>query len=200
MIVATPLDLPKVEPDNWDLFWDLWDSNAGPLTKRFINTGSELPVDGAPNLWRGLDIFDTNSQQSAWTCPYIDASSLFPKMFELLKNTFPKLYRVRLIESTCNIPAHSDDSSDRWNVRALFHYTSNVSQWYFTKPNNVSERVYLQMPETTNWFGYNDKYCWHGSDYDAEHPKILLQVYSMFTPFDLIQRSKEKYTDYALIV
>lgn len=198
MIIATPLDLPRIEPDDWKVFWDMWNTYSGPLTKEYLNTGSSLPVTGAPAVWHGLDIFDNRSSQSAWIAPYFDATTLFPKMFEIL-NKFPRTHRIRLIEAKCNIPAHSDDNTNRWNVRALLHCTSTKSQWYFTKPNDRNgERTFLKMPEDTNWFSYNDKYCWHGSEYDAEHPKILLQIYSSFTPNVLIEKSKDKYNSYTV--
>jgi len=99
------------------------------------------------------------------------------------------------------VGAHSDDSADRWSIRAFMHYPSTEQQWYFTKPNNRDgERTYLRMPNDTNWFTYNDKNTWHGTDYDSSKPKILLQLYSKYvvTDDDLIQRSFSKYKDYVI--
>jgi len=202
MIIATPLDIPRIEPDDWSVFWDVWNTHSGPLTKNFRNNGSEVDVSTAPKVWNGLDLYDKFPQGSAWQAPVIDAEHLFPKMFKTIFDlNLPSLYRVRLISSLMPVGAHSDDSADRWSIRAFMHYPSTEQQWYFTKPNNRDgERTYLRMPNDTNWFTYNDKNTWHGTDYDSSKPKILLQLYSKYvvTDDDLIQRSFSKYKDYVI--
>jgi hypothetical protein len=37
MIIATPLDIPKLEPDNWTTFWDIWNTHADLLIKKYLN-------------------------------------------------------------------------------------------------------------------------------------------------------------------
>ena len=202
MIIATPLDIPKIEPDDWDLFWEIWNKHSGALTKNFLNQGSAVSPENAPKVWIGLDMFDRWAGGSAWQAPVFEAEHLFPKMFKTIFDlNLPSLYRVRFITSLMPIPAHSDDQADRWNIRAFIHHPSTENQWYFTKPNDrQGERKYLRLPEDTNWFAYNDKYSWHGTDYDPSKPKILMQLYSKYvvTDDDLIQRSFAKYKDYGV--
>jgi hypothetical protein len=54
------------------------------------------------------------------------------------------------------------------------------------------------MPNDTNWFMYNDKYSWHGTDYDPENKKILLQIYSVYSKKELLEKSRIKYKDYVV--
>lgn len=202
MIIATPLDIPRIEPDDWDLFWKIWNEHSGPLTKNFTNNGSEVDPSKAPKVWVGLDLFDRWAGGSAWQAPSYESEHLFPKMFKAIFDlNLPSLYRIRVISSLMPIPGHSDDQADRWNIRAFLHHPSTENQWYFNNPGDRNgERKYLALPESTNWFAYNDKYCWHGTDYDPKNPKILLQLYSKYvvTDDELIQRSLEKYKDYTI--
>lgn len=202
MIIATPLDIPRIEPDDWDLFWDIWNKHSGVLTKNFTNQGSAVSPENAPKVWIGLDMFDRWTGGSAWQAPIFEAEHLFPKMFKTIFDlNLPSLYRVRFITSLIPIPGHSDDQADRWNIRAFIHHPSTENQWYFNNPGDRDGvRKYLRMPEDSNWFAYNDKYSWHGTDYDPEKPKILMQLYSKYvtTDDDLIQRSFAKFKDYTI--
>jgi hypothetical protein len=202
MIIATPLDIPRIEPDDWDVFWNIWNTYSGPLTKQFLNNGSEINPKTAPKIWRGLDLYDAWPYGTAWQPPLFEADRLFPKMFKTIFDlNLKSLYRVRVISSLMPVGAHSDDSADKWSIRAFLHHPSTEQQWYFTIPNDRNgPRKYLRMPEDTNWFAYHDNLAWHGTDYDAQHPKILLQLYSkpILTSDDLIQRSFSKYKDYTI--
>jgi len=202
MIIATPLDIPKLEPDDWATFWDLWNTHSGPLIKSFQNEGSEIDPLTATKTWNGLDLYDTYPQGTAWQAPLFVADKIFPKMFKTIFDlNLPSLYRVRLVSSLMPIRSHSDDCADRWSIRSFLYHPSTEQQWYFTKPNDRNGlRKYLRMPEDTNWFAYHDNLAWHGTDYDPQHPKILLQLYSkpILTLDDLIQRSFSKYKDYTV--
>ena len=43
MIVYTPIDLPKIEPDNWDVFWDIWNGflHSSSIVLRIYELRSE---------------------------------------------------------------------------------------------------------------------------------------------------------------
>lgn len=199
MIVYTPLDLPKLEPDDWDTFWNIWNLYSGNLVKVASHgTHSNSPV-GSNNLWRGLDIFKKSTGRTLWECPYFDISADLPLMYNSISLLNIKtLYRVRLIQSLISIDSHTDDNTDQWKIRGFLHYTDNKSQWYFTKPAG-NERTYITLPSNGQWFGYNDKYAWHGTDYNPEHKKILIQLYFRETFDDaIIQSNTKTYKDYII--
>jgi len=103
------------------------------------------------------------------------------------------------VQSQKNFGAHTDDNRNVWYIRAYLHYTSSKSQWYFTKPHDSrGNRTYIELPEETNWFAYNDLNCWHGTDFDPNNKKILLQVFGNYTPPSLIEQSINKYKNYTI--
>lgn len=200
MIVATPLDLPKIIPDDWDVFWDIWNTQSSNLVKTKQNTAFSKADVGASKVWRGMDIYSSGYIKTAWSAPLVDISSELPNLYNTCSTLpFDGVFRVRLISSSAPIPAHTDDNLDRWSIRAYFHYTDTKDQWYFTRPHDLNgERHYFHVPDETNWFAYSDKHCWHGTDYDPEHPKILLQVYSVAHNKQLLANNADKYKDYLI--
>ena len=199
MIVYTPLDLPKLEPDNWEVFWNIWNTYSDFAVKKSMNlTYSKSPV-GSNNTWKGLDIFKNFSINPSWECPYYDISKDLPLMYKSISHLNIKtLYRVRLLQSTVNIHSHSDNDRDQWQIRGYLHYTDTKSQWYFTKPSE-KERTYARLPSEVQWFGYNDKHAWHGTDFNSDHKKILIQLYFLELIDKTILRSNiETYKDYII--
>ena len=200
MIVYTPLDLPNIEPDDWDTFWDIWNQFAGDLVKERSNGAhSDSPV-GRNDLWRGLDIYKNTNITPSWTAPFCDIKDRLPKLHNALASLpINDIQRIRLVSSRINVGPHSDDVKDIWVARAYLHYTAPGEQWFFTRPGDLhGEKTYITRPSETNWFAYNDKYCWHATDYDPKYPKILLQVFSSSLPKELVARSIDKYKDYTI--
>jgi len=199
MIVCTPLSVPALVPDSWDDFWHIWNSHSGDLFKRSQNwTESTMPVN-TTGIWQGLDIYAT-SGYPAWSAPFYDIKDRLPKMHEAIcKLPFPNLTRVRLLSSKVRFLSHSDDGLDSWAVRGLFHSTSSKSQWYFTRPQDINgTRTYLNLPEGTMWFAFNDRHCWHGTDFDPEHRKILVQIFYSGNIDGLVNKSIEQFRDHTI--
>lgn len=199
MIVATPLDIPKIEPDSWKVFWNIWNSHAKDLIKIRMNDGSPIPV-GSNAIWMGLDIFKSEKgYETSWAAPFYDIKNELPKMYDSICQLPFNIERVRIIQSLKDIPSHSDDAVDRWNIRAIFHCTDIEDQWYFTKPGDRSYKVFLNMPLDTNWFAYNNKYCWHGSVYNDKHRKLLIQIYLLnYDISPVLNKSVNKYKVYTI--
>ncbi len=198
MVIFAPLDFPQLVPDDWDVFWDIWERKSGPLVKRLVNTELSTVEPGTEGYWKGLDLWITQ-YPTVWDAPAYDASKELPNFYKTIDSFSRKirLYKLRLMQSTCDIKAHTDNNVDNWNVRGLMHYTSDKSQWYFTKPND-DERHYINMPKDTMWFAYNDGASWHGTDFDPNHKKILIQLYFVGDMSEVIQQSISKYKDYTI--
>lgn len=200
MLIFTPVDLPKIEPDDWDIFWDIWNTHSAPLIKVNQNTEfSDAPI-GTSEIWTGLDIYKKYNNVMPYTAPFFDIKELLPNMYSQLLTHASNLYRVRLLQSQVSIKSHTDNNTERWNLRAFLQNSEAYTQWYFTKPHeSQGERTYIKMPQDTNWFMYNDKHCWHGTDYDPDDKKILLQAYYFGSLSDeLLSRSTAKYKEYTL--
>lgn len=198
MIVYTPVDLPKIEPDNWEIFWDIWDTHRDYLVKIKNNTMISATPVGSTNIWLGLDIIKKNTGITSWQAPFFDIKEVLPNMYNSLTTLLPNT-TIRLIQSQKDVGSHTDDNRNIWQLRAYLHYTSSTSQWYFTKPHDsLGDRTYIDLPDTTNWFAYNDRNCWHGTDFDPANKKILLQVFFNQVESTLIQQSIEKYKNYTI--
>ena len=199
MLIFTPVDLPKIEPDNWDIFWEIWNTHSRPLVKVKQNTDLSIAPIGSNEIWTGIDVYKKFNNEMPYTAPYVDISELLPNMYKQLLAIAPNLYRVRLLQSQMNIVSHTDNNTDLWNLRAFFYSTDSYTQWYFTRPNDsLGERTYIKMPTDTNWFMYNDKHCWHGTDYDPNNKKILLQAFCLGSPMNVMDRSIIKYKEFTL--
>jgi len=187
MIVATPLDLPLIQPDNWDVFWNIWNTHATNLVKTYQNHKGSSAKLGDTNIWKGLDIYKKNQFCVSWDAPYYDIQKDLPLMYQMIKTLplFAIIDRIRVIESLQHIDPHTDDNVDQWNVRAILHYTDSKPQWIFTKPGDKHSRTFLSLPENTNWFAYNDKYCWHGFGLGFKNKELLA-------------KSMEKYKEYTI--
>lgn len=194
MIIYSPIDLPKIQINDWNKFWEVWKLTAKQLVRVREIGYSNVPT-GISSNWIGIDIFRKYNYMPVYYAPLIEVIEI-----DSLKEHFPTLNCVRIIQSTEDILSHTDDNNDDWKVRGMLHYTSNKSQWYFTKPEDrFGDRHYMKLPDNTMWFTYNDKYCWHGTDYDSEHPKLLIQLYfSEPLSNKLLQESFEKYKDYVI--
>ena len=200
MIVYTPLDLPKLEPDDWDTFWNIWNTHSDFAIKKSMNLGNSKTPVGSTKVWRGLDIFKkVIGNRTAWECPYFDISSDLPLMYDsIIRLNIKTLYRVRLLQSLVKIDPHTDDNADQWKIRGLLHYTDAKPQWYFTRPKG-GEKTYATLPSNMQWFGYNDKHAWHGTDYNPDHKKILIQLYFYGSIDEAILQSNIKtYKDYII--
>jgi hypothetical protein len=195
MIVYTPLDLPRIEPDSWDIFWKIWNENAKPMFKK-LKGGWEF--DQPENsLWFGMDIYKATEKTHAWPAPYYDIRNELPQLYNLISNLPLNVERARLVESKASFIPHTDDDADIWVARAHFFNQLSHEQWFFTPPGG-GDKIYMSCPEETNWFAFNDKNCWHGTDYIKDKPKILLQLYIKNMPDDLISNSIKKYKEYTI--
>jgi hypothetical protein len=199
MLVYTPIDLPKLQPDNWNIFWDIWNEHSKLAVKTQVTQNSTY-TDKFSNLWNGLDIFSRWNIKTVWQCPYVDISNNLPLLHNSilkLSTTIPSLFKVRLLESLGDFVAHSDTGKDFWEIRGYFYYTDTSPQWYFTRPNDTN-RIYPQFPKETQWFSYNDRFIHHGTDFNKNHKKILIQLFFIREPKELITLGSKTYKEYTI--
>lgn len=202
MIIALPLNLPKIEPDNWDVFWNIWNTHSDYAIKIKQNYKNSVAKVGSNFIWKGLDIYKKELLIPAYVVPFYDISTVLPKMYKFLHSLNDllniRIYRIRLLQSLVKILPHTDDDRDSWSLRAFLYSPSPKDQWFFVRPN-TNNKIYLKMPNDTNWFCYNDKYVWHGTDFDENHKKILIQVFFIGNINDaIIKESLQLYNNYKL--
>lgn len=200
MIIATPLDIPTITPDDWDVFWKIWHRESRNLVKVRKNSDSSEAVIGQTGLWKGLDIYKKYDIVTAWDSPYYDIRTELPKLYQsIIDLPFNFVYRIRILNSQCDFEPHSDDNVDKWSVRAFLKHDSPDPQWYFTKPNKeATDQQFLKLPGDTNWFAYNDKHAWHGTIFKEQYPKLLIQVFFAGDIMPVINRSILKYKSHVI--
>lgn len=202
MIIATPLDIPPIVPDDWEVFWDIWNKTATNLVK--TNFIAERPIPnvslvGRNNIWIGMDIYQTEHSESRtlWKSPYADIKEKLPNLYQqCIDLPFLKISTVRIVKSLINFTPHADDGCDSWRIRAMFYHPWEEQQWQFSLPDS-DNTIPLSLPKETNWFSYNDKYCWHSTTYDPDREKLLVIVDGIVPPSTL-KKSVEKYKDFSV--
>jgi len=206
MIIATPLDIPSIVPDDWDVFWEIWNKNADNLVKTYfipqhplIRPAPNNSMLGRNNIWIGMDIYQTSlsEKRTLWSSPYVDIRDKLPKMYQqCMELPFQHVSAIRIVKSLVDFPPHADDGRDTWRIRAMLYHPWDEQQWTFSLPNN-DKVIPLKLPKETNWFSYNDKNCWHGTTYNPDREKLLVIV-DGYIPKSLLEKSIEKYKDFTV--
>jgi len=197
MIIYTPLDIPKIEPNNWNEWWEVWNTNS-----QFINKVSSNHNTTVRDILKGFDIYNTGNTRlyslydavMAPKCKVID--NLLEQIFEIVPLE-PKL--IRVMENIGPVPAHSDYASPRDEFRAVLWNTYIDPIWEFSF---YKEHRKLRLPNSTNSFYYKDYPLQHSAMYDNTKTKGLLLVYGPLKKNHptLIKESATKYKDYAWIL
>ena len=200
MIVSYPLDLPKIEPDDWDVFMKIWNENSDYITKTdYLDQPHTSAISlGQHTGWKGIEII--NRKPNNWSAPFVDIKTLLPKMYNQLANLpIPDVQIVRVLSAQGDIPLHQDSGFPLWEIRAFLKCQDPSIEWYFTANHDKQTKVPLRMPTETNWFTWEDSKCYHGTRKLIIYPKFLIVlVYDGVLPEDLAKRSFEKYKEYAI--
>lgn len=175
MLISTPVALPKVEVSDWPKFWSIWNIHGRELTK----------VRASPNAMSGkhfgFDILRTPGFFPTYAAPLCNLDVYMPELYRSIINVLPLSTRcVRLVESRGDFPAHYDNFVAAWSLRCMLYCADPKPQWYYT-PLDSTSQTFLRLPEQTNWWAYRDGAVKHGTMYNPEYPKILIQVFGDFS-------------------
>lgn len=197
MILYTPVNIPKLQINDWTEWWDIWNNNID-----FINKVGSNHNQTNRNLLKGFDLYrDGNTMLYslyqavlAPKCNVID--NLVEQIFEYVPIE-PKL--IRVMENTAVVGAHSDYSTPKDEFRAILWNTYEEPLWEFAYG---PEKKKLCLPSDTNSFYYKDYPLTHSAIYDNTKTKGLLLVYGPLknNHEQLIQESAEKYREQAWII
>jgi hypothetical protein len=200
MIIHTPLDIPKIEPNNWDEWWQVWDKHASPVTKARRNHNSI----GDICVWKGFDVYrihDSLKDLHAYKAPLVPEYPVILDLIEQVKKHCilePAL--IRVIENVIPVVPHYDlPYLNKYEFRTVLWNTYQTPIWNFTYENETRDMI---MPEDTNSFYYLDNPVKHASIHNPSFSKGLLLVYGKpkEDTNDIINRSVEKYKELAWVV
>lgn len=179
-IVSKILDIPKIVPTDWNVWWDIWNNNAKPLIKY-------QPNHNKSGNWIGFDCYRADSYNPSINGYYrselVDCSNVLPDLVETIKPIFSELLLVRVVQSTSVFLPHTD-FKDQYHigVRTLL-YDDNPGNTFYYVING--ERVHQRLPPNSNTWIYKDKIVQHGSEFDNRYKKILITYYG-FINFERI--------------
>lgn len=188
------LDIPKIEPDDWDLWWKFWNENKQVMTKVYPSHNS------GPGLqrWEGIQIVNEgNIFEDPWDIQTIECRHLFPNMFKLLDNIPMDIKRIRAVTSTGSFKPHTDHRFDYLSLRVMFYDNNPGPTFYYVNNNRSVE--FQKLPETSNTWIYKDQTRLHGSYHIPKHEKILFMIFGKWRSTELqevVDRSLVKYKDY----
>ena len=192
-IISTPLIFPKVEPSDWNKWWSIWNKNSRFLRKIVQNHNE------AGARWVGMDIYIApgidSTRVTGYEAPYVDCSDLFRQVLDNIDQLPINVQAIRAVSSVCAVVPHSDFSVPEFSVRSMLYDTNSTSTFYYDVDVN---RVYQQLPNESNTWGYWDNKCKHGTDYHSGHRKILLMYYGKTKSDINIENSIAYYTDYVI--
>lgn len=170
-IVSTPINFPKLVPDDWDKWWNIWNRYSTPLVKKGISPNNQS------GLHVGFDVFKISVFSPTYEAAYVDLSVLYPSLYEQIVSLPMQIYGARFVSSKGDFPGHIDNRWISWSLRNMFHCEDPEPQWFYTDMENKN-KTFLTLPESTNWWAYLDGAIKHGTHYKENYPKIILQVFS----------------------
>ena len=185
MILFTPLDIPKIQPNNWDEWWEFWNKEIAPPT----NSASVAP------LWKIVDLYSIKNTQTS-THEYSVVNDLIEQVH---KHCIFEPTLIRVMENLQTIKPHSDNIGSTKEFRSVLWNTYTDPLWTFTY-NKQSKKLIL--PELTNSFYFLDYPMTHDAVYQPGQTKGLLIVYGRLkkNTEQVLTASAEKYKQFACVV
>lgn len=181
----------RIEPDDWELFWKLWEECKRKSIK-FSSIWHSLCIWSNPNL---------TDEQLQTEYPIInpnliqDWSAHFPKMFQQIHDAMPFLSidKITIASNVKPVPLHFDAIKKLYpwpnalrvmlwdtNDRPTFYVTkwqdemfkapiisSNkpaLNQLYYEQEVSDEEKIYVNLPKESNTFVYSNGEFLHGAD------------------------------------
>jgi hypothetical protein len=192
-VLYLPIDTPRVEPSDWDRWWEIWNANARPVN-RLTETNNPAAKWKGFDIWRaqGIDIFEL----SPYDFQLVPCAELFSSIFDNLdKFPFAELQAVRIMASYERTNPHQDSRAP-YQVRSLMWDNNPAQTWSFWVN---SRRTVLQLPESTNTWMYADSTIKHSTSYDPRFSKLLVWYIGTLDPTrtrSVISTSNERFPDF----
>jgi hypothetical protein len=198
VILYTPLDIPKIEPNNWDEWWEIWNNYSAPATKKIATHNPHN------SNWESLEIYRHAESSSTidaivYESPRAPDAPVIRDLVQQIKNSIPAfIYYIRVIENKSFVLFHTDNESPMKQFRSLLWSTNNKLNWVLRK-NGSSVNYRPKLPDDSNTFFYYDNLTEHCAVYDPRVSKGLIQLFISDSPDldGLITQSSQKYSEFA---
>jgi len=199
LILYSPLNVPRIEPNNWDEWWDIWNTYSGDAKKKF-ETHNPIKTE-----WRSLEIYRYTENSPiidniVYECPRAPESPVITDLVRQIKEAIPGIVRyIRVIENKSFVSLHSDNDSPQPQFRTLLWTTNSKLNWILRRNNEIRKP---ELPEDSNTFYYFDYHTQHSAPYYPNVSKGIVQVYVDPSPEleRLVIDSSIKYESLAWVV
>lgn len=198
----TPLNVPRIEPRNWDQWWSVWNKFASPAIKVGTNHNKILEEE-SNNTWKGIVLYRHNGNQhpdgEVYQLPMVPNLPVVNDIVKQITDIFPdNVYSITVLENVKQVPFHTDSPDNNYHVRTVLWSTNTLVNWIFLEDNEVH---LPKLPADTNTFVYLDNPMQHCALHYPTHTKGLIQIKLLdrdkLKP--LIKESTEKYKGLAWV-
>jgi hypothetical protein len=198
--VSVPLIFPKVVPNDWEVWNNVWEQN-----KKFVPKSLQTKNIGQV-YWVGFDIYvkpgiDT-TDIIPYTCKNVNCPELFPSLFDNIDKLPIEVHVVRVLQSLGKVHAHRDYAKETGynSIRSLLIDNNPKQTWWYEDSNTNTH--YLKLPEDTNTWWYDDATVKHGTDFYIGHNKQLVMYQGLIKDSleSVLADSIQKYSDYVIYV
>lgn len=183
--------VPRIEPDDWDLFWKMWEDYKRK-SEKFSDIWDFTTIWVNPKLK-----FENPELETDW-------SKYFPNMFKKINEAMPfeSIDKITIASNVKPVPVHIDTINKFYPwpnaMRVMLWDTNTKPTFYLTKwqedmyklpiikdknplnnqlyyLNNIrdEEKIYVNLPTESNTFVYSNGEFLHGADL-AEFKIILI--------------------------
>lgn len=195
-ILMTPLDVPKIVPNNWDDWWQIWNTHADMLHKTVKNHNSK------EGNWRGLNIYKHTkfNLSTVYSAPSYFSHPVITDLVKQVETNLPIIpFLIRVIENLEVVDPHTDQPFPKDELRCVLWNTYTDPIWKFEYDG---EQRNLVLPESTNTFYYKDYPLKHSGIYDEKNTKGIMLIYGAPKQSfrTLIDHSAEKFKDFSWVI
>lgn len=192
-ILYSPLNIPVLPLANRDKIIELYNIHATNIGKPSDPT---LPV-----FWKGITCYKGPTftpDMLMHVGTYIDMSNLLKDDIEIMNAYLPlEVESISLWTNVQYVPAHQDKAI--YDTRLDFRFRFVIAQEkksFFIEYEN--KKRYIELPDTTNLFCFNNQQCTHGGSFDETNFKILGVIRGKINDeqklSDLLESSIQKYS------
>lgn len=197
-LLSVPLQVPKIEPTDWNKWWPLWYKESQVIRKISNNHNAR----SAP--WRGFDVWVKpgidSEEHTKYKSKNLNCPELFSSIFDNLDKFPIDIEIVRVVSSFGPVLPHTDYDSEWLSVRSLIYDNNIKPNFYYL---NGGEKQYQLLPEDTNTWAYWDHKRKHGTEWYFGHSKILITYFGKLKAnsfSNILELGLKNYSNFAIYI
>jgi hypothetical protein len=193
-VLYSPLDIPNLPLKNRNSIVELYKEYSTNISKP---TDPNLPV-----FWKGLTCYKGPTftpEMLMHVGTFIDMADLLKDEVEILNTHLPiEVESISMWSNVQYVPSHQDKLmyDTRLDFRFRFIVAQDTKSFFI---DYGDKKRYINMPDTSNTFCFNNQSCSHGASFDPNNFKILGVIRGKINNekklSDLLKSSIQKYSD-----